>query len=492
MTFIFLAQQWKAFWRSSNTGKSIAIRIVMAVFVLYLLTNILFLSFFLDQILKGVFPGQDVITSFNGLLLYYFLFDLLTRYQMQELPTLSVQPYLHLPVKRNKIVNYLSLTSLFSAFTIAPFILCLPFLIKVLLPQWGAAPFAALLVCIWGFNTFNHFFILWLKRKENVNSWFMLLFLLLLAAVAFHDFYWHGASVSHYSSLLFSSILAHPVYSAGIALLGLGMYMLNYTYLKSNLYLEELFSSSSTKKSGSDYPFLNRFGKVGDLAATEIKLILRNKRPKSTVTKGALFLFYGLIFYQNPKFGDNLFALMFCPMLMTGMFIINYGQFMFGWQSGHFDGILTNKISVRDFFRSKFLIFTIISGLTFLLTTPYVYFGWKILMMHTVMFAWNLGVNTVLVLYFANLNFKRIDLSKGASFNWEGTGASQWILSIPLMVTPLLVFLPFWWLGYSNAGIVAVAMIALICLFARQFWLNLLVNKFNANRYKIAEGFRNE
>ncbi|MGB4398342.1 MAG: DUF5687 family protein, partial [Daejeonella sp.] len=51
MTLTFLSQQWTAFWRSQNKGKSIAMRIVMGILIIYLLLNVLVVAFFMDQIL---------------------------------------------------------------------------------------------------------------------------------------------------------------------------------------------------------------------------------------------------------------------------------------------------------------------------------------------------------------------------------------------------------------------------------------------------------
>jgi hypothetical protein len=108
------------------------------------------------------------------------------------------------------------------------------------------------------------------------------------------------------------------------------------------------------------------------------------------------------------------------------------------------------------------------------------------------MFIWNLGVNTVLVLYFANQNYKRIDLSKGGSFNWEGVGASQWILSLPLLITPFLIYLPLSYFDFPEVGLGIIAIIGLTFIFSREFWLRKLVGIFNNKRYLIAEGFRNQ
>lgn len=491
MTLTFLLHQAKAFWRSKNTGKSVLIRVVMGLLILYLLLNVLIVAFFLDRILKKTYPGQEILNSFNSFILYYFLMDLLMRFQMQELPTLSVRPYLHLKIRKNQIINYLSLTSLGTAFNLTPLLLSIPFLIKVVLPVYSMLQFWALLLSIIGMTLSNHFFSLWIKRKVNLNAAWMLIFFGALILFVSLDFQFKLFSISALSTSLFNSVITQPWYSFLFLLLALLIYLLNYNYLKSNLYLEELHAADYSHKSSTEIPFLNRFGKAGDLVGNELKLILRNKRPRSVITMSLLFMFYGLIFYTNPQF-SGYSRIVFCGMFMTGIFIINYGQFMFSWQSAHFDGILVSKVRAYDFFKSKILLFTFFSSICFLLTTPYVYFGWDILIVHFIMLIWNLGVNTLLVLYFANKNYRRIDLSKGATFNWEGVGASQWILSIPLVLAPFIIYFPFSILGYPEVGLGIIGLIGLIFIISREFWLNQLVKVFYKKRYLIAEGFRNK
>ena len=491
MTLTFLIHQSKAFWRSKNTGKSIAIRVVMGILIIYLLLNILVVAFFLDRILAKTYPDQETIQSFNAFILYYFLVDLLMRFQLQELPTLSVRPYLHLPVKKNQIINYLSLTSLGTAFNLNPFLLSLPFLIKVVLPAQGQAGLWAMLLSIAGLTLSNHFLSLWIKRKVNLNAIWMLIFFGTLILFVSLDFYFKLFSISSLSAGLFNSVIAEPAYCLVFLLIALILYLINYRYLKSNLYLEELHTADVSHKSSTEIPFLGRFGLAGDLTANELKLILRNKRPRSVIMMSLFFMFYGLIFYTRPEY-TGYTAIVFCGMFMTGIFIINYGQFMFSWQSAHFDGLLVNRISTREFFRSKFLLFTFFSSLSFILTIPYVYFGWKVLIVHFIMYIWNLGVNTLLVLYFANRNYRRIDLSKGATFNWEGVGASQWLLSIPLLLGPFLIYYPLNLMGHAEAGLIMIALIGSLFIISREFWMSKLIREFQKKRYTIAEGFRNQ
>lgn len=493
MISTFLRHELKAFWRSKNTGKSIAIRIVMGVFILFLLMYVLVLGFFLNKILDKAYPHEDVVIAFCGIFLLYYMVDLFMRLQLQELPTLRVQPYLQLPVKRNALVRYLAFTALLSVFNIWPFILFLPFILKVIAPDSGATVALAFVVSIIGLTVFSNYLALYIKRKSNLNGWVFLIVAVAIILIALGDFYWHFYSLRKISYLFFGHLITTPLLALAPALLGAAMYYLNFLYLKQNLYLEELGSREAAKhKSSTDYPLLSRFGGVGDLAANEIKLVLRNKRSRSALVMGLFFMLYGLVFYPNPKFVHLESLKVFVGMFMTGIFIINYGQFMFSWQASHFDGLLVSKITFKDFLKAKYLLFTIVSTGFFLLTIPYVYFGWRTLMIHFIMYLWNIGINTTLVLFFANRNYKRMDLSKGAAFNWEGMSGNQWILSLPLVIAPYVIYGPFALLGHADTGLALLAVTGLIFILTRGYWIKQLEADFYSHRYKIAEGFRNK
>ncbi len=492
MISTFIQHELKAFWRSKNTGKSIAIRVVMGIFIVYLFGNVLLIGSFLDKFLGAMFPHEDLLVSFCGLILGYFLVDVVLRLQLQELPTLRVQPYLQLPIKRNTVVGYLAFTSLLSIFNIWPFLLFFPFIIKIIAADNGWTVASSFMLSIVSLSVFSNYLALYIKRKSNLNGWVFLMVMAVLALVGLSDFYWHLFSIKHISYSFFGRLVTQPFLFVFPLFLGVVMFYVNFLYLKQNLYLEELGSrKASAHKSSTDYPFLARFGNIGDLVANEIKLIVRNKRSRSALIMGTMFMAYGLIFYPNPLYKGD-YIKIFVGMFMTGIFIINYGQFMFAWQAAHFDGMLTSKMKITDFIKAKYLLFTLISTGFFLLTLPYAYFGWRVVMIHFVMYLWNLGVNTTIVLFFANRNYKRIDLSKGAAFNWEGMSGNQWIMTLPLMLAPFIVYTPFALFGYGNIALALLAATGAVFVLTRSYWIKKLEEDFYTKRYTIAEGFRNK
>ncbi|OCX50582.1 hypothetical protein BEL04_22670 [Mucilaginibacter sp. PPCGB 2223] len=491
MTRTFISHELKSFWRSKNAGKTLTIRIVMGLLILYLLACVLLVAFALNKILEKSFPTQDPVTSFCGILLFYFLIDLLMRFQLQELPTLRVQPYLMLPVRKNTIVRYLSFVSLQSFFNLTPLILFTPFIVKVIRPEHGAGIAWLFIAAILGLTVFNNYLSLYIKRKSNLNGWVSLGFLALLILLGASDFAWHILSFSKISFLYFGHLLTQPAWVLIPIAMAVAMFYINFLYLKQNLYLEELTTRKVSYKSSTEIPLLDKFGQIGDLAANEVKLILRNKRPRSALVMTLMFMFYGLLFYTGKIAAYNGDGWkVFCGMFMTGIFIINYGQFMYGWQAGHFDGILVSKTRFRDFLKAKYLLFTAVSFVAFLLTTPYAYFGWHIILVHFVMLVWNIGVNTTIVLFFANRNYKRIDLSKGASFNWEGVGATQLLLGFPLFILPFVIYGPFALFKHADMGLAVLFIVGLVFVITRNYWIKLLETDFYEKKYKIAEGFR--
>jgi len=488
----FLKHEFKAFWRSKNAGKSLAIRIVMALLILLLMLYVVAAGFFMGPILKKVFPHDSVIFSFCGFVLVFFVFDLFSRIQLQELPTLRVQPYLQLPIKRNAIVGYLTFTGLFSVFNLWPVLLFWPFIFRHLLPASGSLASFSFIVAIFGLSIFNNYLALYLKRKSNLNGWVFLLITAVMILLIMGDLEWHLYSIRNISYLFFGNVLKYPMLSIVPLVLAAAMFYINFLYLKQNLYLEELRARKEKFKSSTDFPILSYFGPVGDLVANEVKLILRNKRPRSALVMSLLFMFYGLIFYSNPGMKNSEGFKVFAGMFMTGIFMINYGQFMYSWQASHFDGLMVSKISFSDFLKAKYLMFSTAATTAFILTTPYVYFGWRVLVIHLMMYLWNMGVTTTIVLYFANRNARRIDLGKGASFNWEGVGASQWILSLVLMLPPFVIYIPLKMLGLTEVALTALGAIGLIGILTRSFWIKILEADFHKRKFSILEGFRNK
>jgi hypothetical protein len=485
----FLSHQWKGFFRARGKGTSIAVQIVLGLLILYLLLCALAAGIFMDKIIHQVYPDRVVMEVFNGLILYYFALEFLSRMQIQELPTLAIVPYLHLRIPKRKLVNFLNIRAIFSAFNIFPIFLFFPFILINVMSTYGGFATLMYLLAVVSLSVFNNYLALYVKRLSISSIRFVILGFLVLIALGLLE-YFHIFSIAAISNEVFTAIGSQPLIALVFPLLAVAVFRLNASYLRKNLYMEEL-RSGEEKKTSTDYPFLDRFGAAGQLAALEIKLILRNKRSKSTVSKGLLFIFYGLLFYKQKELDQNNFGLMlFAAVFMTGNMVLLYGQFMFGWQSSEFDGLLSNKVSIRNFFRAKLLLFTLASTVLTAVVSLYGFISWKILVLQFAAYFFSIGIAPIVVMYMATFNYKAIDMKSGSSFNWQGVGATSMLMSLPVFLLPYVFYVPFNMVGKPFWGLAALGIAGLIGFLSRSFWIDFLVSAFNKRKYKIAEGFR--
>ncbi|WP_447639960.1 MULTISPECIES: DUF5687 family protein [Chitinophagaceae] len=485
-----LHHQWLSFWRSRGSGKNFALQIVLGIFLLYFLGIAIFLGIAMPDILQKFSPHRDPITEFTRFVLYYFFIDLFFRFMVQELPVLSIESYLTKNIQRKYLLRFLNLRSLFHFLNIVPLLIFLPFSFSTILQQYGWGATAGFDVSIVSLILFNQYLAAYIKRKSILKtSWFLGMFLG-IALLGFLDFR-HIISIRSASSWIFMHLLAHPWSCIVPIVLVIVVYMINNRYLYNNLYLDELSKKQKNVKTSTGYNWLNKYGEIGDLISLELKLITRNKRPKNVLSISFIFLAYGFLFFkvdilEKGDLGSALFGAFF----VTGMFAMTYSNFLFAWQSSHFDGLLTSKIQIKDYIKSKVYFLYVAETTAFILSTLYGIIHWKFILIELGAYLFNIGVNTILMAYISTYNYKYIDITQKAAFNYSGTGMVQWIYALIIMILPALIYAPIAYLVSSWAGIATLGIIGAVCFLFQNYWISLLTTNFNKRKYLIAEGFR--
>jgi hypothetical protein len=336
--------------------------------------------------------------------------------------------------------------------------------------------------------------MLWFKQRfEDSLLGLGLVFVVVLLSGGSTYLGWFnvGAIVAPFFTAATQSML--PV--VGVLGLLLALFVICYRYYVSHAYLEELGEEESYRVSGQSFGLFSRFGVAGELANLEWKLILRHKKSRTYLMLSAFFLLYGLIFYTNPALQTESGIspiYIFVGVFITGIFMIQYGQLFLSWNSSNFDFFLMQKGGLEALVRAKYLLFLGISGVCFLVSVPYVYFGWDILLVHVATFLFNCGILVHVIMYVALWKPKPMDLNKGAMFNYEGVGAAQFLIIIPLMAGPYLVYLPFSYLINDYAGLLALGVTGLAGILAFGPLSRLVTQRLLANRFEISSSFRQE
>lgn len=464
-------------------------QIFIGFIVLYLAATAIFIGFSLDKSLSEAFPAKNVIPVFFGFILYYYAFDIIIRFILQDLPTLALQPYLTQNIKRNKLVQFLNIRSLFTIFTLLPLFLFLPFITTVISTRYGQGVSLALLICIFSLTFFNHFLVMFVKRKTILNQWWLIFFFVIILLVVAAD-YFQIFSLRNWSASLFTSIIKIPVFCIIFLVFTIAAWYNNSRFLRKNFYLENLQKSSGEKKS-TDYHWLQRFGVYGDLMGIDIKLILRNKRSRTLLLLSVFFLFYGYFFFTPEHLSKNdLGFLLLITIFITGIFMSSYGQFLFAWQSAHFDGLMASNMNIKTYIKGKLFLITSFSTVAFLLSLLYGFLSWKLIPILIAAWLFNIGIHSVLTCFIGTRNYKGLDLSKGSSFNYQGTGAAQWLYSFVILIVGGAIYLPFALLINSWSAIAAIGILGLISFLMRDWWLDKITVQFQKHKYRMLEGFR--
>lgn len=485
-----IKHKWRETKRSSVFDKNLAVKILMGFFILYFLANFILLGLFADKILLEAFPESNPVDIFNGFILYYFCIELVIRFLMQDIPVMSIQPYYHLPVKRSSLFHFILARALTSLFNIVPLILFIPFGLKTIPEYYPDGSFVTWILGIFFIMLTSNYFIFWVKKQTNSRPWMSFVFIACIGGLIALDHY-NIFDFSTISMNLFNSFITNPVAFLVPLLLAAGLYFLNFRYLQSKVYPEEMKTRQSSKTiAEGDISFLKRFDQLGDLIALEIKMLLRHKRTKGVLIMTPLMVFYGLIFYPQEAYQEMSGMLIFVGIFISGMFTLSYGQFMSGWEAAHFDRLLSTNISTYNYYMAKLWLFWVISTIMFALSIPYFYFGWKIVFVNFMAYLFNLGITPLIIFIFSLYNYKKIDLAGSAAFNWQGVSGKNFVMMIPVLVLPMLIYGLFKLFGVAEYGLYAVGALGVLGVVFTKYWLNQIVKAFHKKKYVIASGFR--
>ena len=163
------------------------------------------------------------------------------------------------------------------------------------------------------------------------------------------------------SSAVFDSLLGPggPVLALALLAATCLLFGLTCRLLKDHLHDEAPSEKGSTTRSQSLLDRLAGLGPVGRLMALEIKLAIRNKRPRQILWSAPMVAAAGLInFILLAHHSSDYFTFyhIFWGLFLTSGFVLNYGQFMFGWESLYFDGHLARPVHFRHLLWAKLLL----------------------------------------------------------------------------------------------------------------------------------------
>jgi len=493
LPLLFQLQLKKAL-RSVTLGRKLVKTILLAGAGLFAFFVVGGIGLGLSDILQRITGRANVTPVLNTLLIFFFLLEMMYRYFLQKLSVVQLEQYLHLPVGRTKIIRFLLLRSFLSPYNAVALLLFTPFYWMQVSQFYS--PFAALcwLLQILLISWSIHWFMLWYKQKYGDSLLGFLFLLGLFAGVS--AIIWSGwVDVRRWLEPLFSAPLRQPVsILASAALFGGGFIFIERFYQK-NAYLEALNPIKKRSLFSGSYTLFERFGPAGTMADLELKLMLRHKKSRAYLVISLLFLAYGFVFYTNDFItqgdADSWLTIM-VPIIITGMFMMHYGQFFLSWNASYIDFFLAKNGGIEELVKGKYIIIVSVSLVLYLLSLGYIYLWDQVLLLHTAMFLFNIGINIHLVIMLALWEPKPMDLDRSAMFNYEGVGLAQFLLAIPMIGAPYGIYFSAQYLVGSYGAIIVLGLVGVMGVLLSPKILQYHANRIIKKRYQISASFRQE
>lgn len=435
-------------------------------------------------------PNMEPYHILNSGLIIILALDFFVRFPFQKTPTQEVKPYLLLPVRRNRILDFLLIRSGLNGFNLFWLFLFIPFAIITITPYYHLSGVITYCIGIWLLIIFNNYWFLLCRTLINERIWWIFLPILVYAGIAAAVFLPEKSLLSNFFIDLGEGYIeANPLAFLGTLLAIVLLWLINRKVIAGLVYNEINKVEDTKVKHVSEYKFFERYGEVGEYMRLELKMLLRNKRCKASLRSIAIVVLLFSAILSFTEIYDNAAMQSFIAVysfVVFGMVILI--QIMC-FEGNYIDGLMTRKESIMSLLKAKYYIYSIAELIPFTLMIPAMVTG-KITFFSTiVLIFFTIGPIYFMFFQMAVYNNKTTSLNEGVTAR-QGTNSLQMVVSFAAFGIPMLFYglLPV--LLGEVAGKIVLLIIGIGFVLTSNLWIKNVYKRFMKRRYKNMEGFR--
>ncbi|MDN3606027.1 DUF5687 family protein [Kaistella yonginensis] len=481
-----LQLEFKNFIRNPQFGANLGMKILMFFGMAYFSAIFVALPFILYFFTKKKMMA-DPLLLFCKYFIYYWAFDLVIRYFMQQMPTQNIKPFLTLGITKKKLVNYTLLKILFNFFNWGNLLFLLPFA-GLLIFDGGYSIIHVIMftIGIFAIFYFNNFLNILLNGK-NIVLYFVFGVMTIFAALEYYEI----IELSGYSQTIFYSFYEYAGFFLVPIILAIAVAYLAYQEIYKNFYLDKGLELKVAEGKTENIAFLNRYGVMGTFINNDIRLLKRSKAAKSAVIASIFFLFYGLLTFT--KGYDNGFMQLFTGIFVTGGFMLMFGQRVPAWDSSYYPLMMTSNVPYKEYLKGKWSLIVIGIFVSIILSSAYLFVSWEFYLTVLAAGLYNLGVNSYITLLAGAFNKKPIDLnSKSKSFGGGGNNFNMKImlLMLPQMILPMGVFAVVKYFFGIYPAVASLGILGIIGFLIRDKIFDIIVKVYKTEKYSTLDAFK--
>lgn len=434
--------------------------------------------------------AKEAYHIMNSGLVFVLALDFIMRFPFQKTPTQEVKPYLLLPVKRSRLIDFLLIRSGLGGFNFIWLFLFVPFAIITITKFYGIGGVLTYCIGIWLLMIFNNYWFLLCRTLMGERIWWFLFPVAVYGAIAAALFIpdkspIFGFFVDLGEGFITGNILMFIGVLVAIAL----MWFINRTLMQKLIYneLSKVEDTTVQVKSVSEYKFLDRYGEIGEYMRLELKLMLRNKVCKKALYSiTAVVIMFSLIISFSDLYDGGMrdFFVLYNYIIFGIMFL----SALMSYEGNYIDGLMSRKESIYSLLRAKYILYSIALLIPFLLMIPGMVTG-KVSVLTCV--SWLLFIPGAVyygLFQLAVYNNKTVDLNAKMTSRNVGTGLQNLISAGAFAVPMILLFGLNALVGKEVTPWILIA-IGVAFIATSKWWLMNVYHRFMKRRYKNMEGF---
>ena len=455
--------------------------------VYLIMFGVLFIGLF-----REIFPSMEPYHIFNKGMCYLLMADFLMRFTMNKLPVQEIKPFVLLPMGKNRVLrSYLVLNGL-SGYNLIWMFMLVPFGFGTLFRYFGFVGVLGFLVGYWLLMLLNNYWYVLCRTLMNQNILYVFLpiavYGLLLVGLLVPDTNYIGNFSLELGEGFFQ--WEWPVFVGVIAAIW-GMFELCHAVQKRVVY-KELSKTEVVKKlkKVAEYKFLDRFGEVGEYMRLEIKLLSRNKVPRTQFFMGLsiMLMFSAALAFTDVY--DGTFMRYFVTVYNFSVLGVMVLSQTMSYEGNYLDGLMSRKESILNLLRAKYYVQCVLLLLPLAIMLIPIAKGKLTLLSALACFFLASGFTFWILMQLAVYNKLTLNLNTKVTGKNSGGSFFQTMIIMAGFFGPVIVIRPLIALFSETTAMLIILAIGLGFTLAHPLWLRNIYKRFMQRRYENMEGFR--
>ena len=460
----------------------------VALWLVYLVMfGVLFIPMF-----RELFPSMEPYHIFNKGLVYLLMAAFLMRFTMTKLPVQEIKSLILLPVGKNRVLRAYLLMNGMSFNNLIWMFMLVPFGFGTLFKYFGLVGVLGFLVGYWLLMLLNNYWYIACRTLMNQHILYVLIpiavYGLLLVGLLVPETNYIGNFCMEVGEGFF--LWEWEVFIGLIATISL-MFDLCH-FLQKRVVYKELSKTEMVKKikKVSEYKFLDRFGEVGEYMRLEIKLLTRNKVPRSQfyMGLGIMLMFSAMLSFTDVY--DGTFMRYFITVYnfaVLGVLVLSQTM---SYEGNYLDGLMSRKESILNLLRAKYYVQCSLLFVPLLIMVLPITEGKLSLLSALACFFLTSGFTFWVLMQLAVYNKLTLNLNTKLTGKNSGGNFFQTMIIMAGFFGPVIIIQPLITLLNETTAMLIILGIGLAFTLTHPLWLRNIYKRFMARRYENMEGFR--